>query len=58
MALKMNLTIVTKNHAADPEIGFLVESILKSNGCATAIPTVWELNRHMETRFLNIRSKI
>ena len=43
MAVKMNLTIITKNHAADPEIGFLAKSISKSNGCATAMPTAWEL---------------
>ena len=23
MAIKMNLRVITKNHAADPEIGFL-----------------------------------
>ena len=43
MAVKMNLTITTKNHAAHPEKGFLSESISKSNGCATAMPTAWEL---------------
>ena len=43
-AVKMNLRIITKNHAADPEIGFLAKSISKSNGCATAMPTAWELN--------------
>ena len=26
MAVKMNLRIITKNHAADPEKGFLTES--------------------------------
>ena len=41
MAEKINLTIITKNHAADPEIGFLAKS--KSNGCSTAMPTAWEL---------------
>ena len=44
MAGEMNLRIITKNHAADPEIGFLAKSIQKSNGCATAMPTAWELN--------------
>ena len=39
----MNLTIMTKNHAADPEIGFLAKSISMSNGCATAMPTAWKL---------------
>ena len=44
MAVKMNLRIITKNHVADPEIGFLAKSISKSNGCATAMPTAWGLN--------------
>ena len=52
MAVKMNLTIMTKNHAADPEIGFLAKSISKSNGCATAMPTAWELRGHFGP-FLN-----
>ena len=39
----MNLRIITKNHAADQEIGFLPKSISKPNGCATAMPTAWEL---------------
>ena len=40
----MDLKIITKTHAADPEIGVLTKSILKSYGCATAMPTAWELN--------------
>ena len=40
---KMDLSIITKNHAADPEIGFLSKSISKPNGCATAMPTAWEV---------------
>ena len=32
-----------KNHAADPEIGFLAKSISKPNGCATAMSTAWEI---------------
>ena len=43
MGIKMNLKIKTKNHAADPEIGFLAKSISKSNGCTTAMPTAWKL---------------
>ena len=39
----MNLRIITKNHAADPEIGFLTKSIPKPYGRATAMPTAWEL---------------
>ena len=45
MAVKINLTIITKNHAADPEIGFLAKSISQSDGSATAMPTAWELMR-------------
>ena len=33
-----------KNHAADPEIGFLTKLISKPNGCTTAMPTAWVLN--------------
>ena len=43
MGVKINLRIITKNHAADPGIGFLAKSISKSNGCALATPTGWEL---------------
>ena len=43
MELKRNLRIITKNHAANPEKGFLAKSISKSNGYATAMPTAWEL---------------
>ena len=38
----MNLRMITKNHAADPEIGFLTKSISKPSGRATAMPSVWE----------------
>ena len=43
MAVKMNLRIITKNHEADPEKGYLEKSISKSHGYATAMPTAWEL---------------
>ena len=43
MGVKMNLRIITKNHAADPEKGFLIKSISKPYGRATAMPTAWEL---------------
>ena len=43
MAVKMNLRIITKRFAADPEIGFLTKSISKANGYATAMPPAWEL---------------
>ena len=32
-----------KNHRADPEIEFLIKSILKPYGRAAAMPTAWEL---------------
>ena len=43
MAVKMNFGVITKNHPADPEIGFPTKSILKPYSRATAMPTVWEL---------------
>ena len=43
MGVKMNLRIIAKNLAADPEIGFLTKSILKPFGRATALPTAWKL---------------
>ena len=43
MGVKMNLRVIKKNHAADPEIGFLTKSFSKPNGRATAMPTTWEL---------------
>ena len=45
MGEKMNLRIITKNHAADPEIGFLTKSISKPYGRATAMPPAWELKK-------------
>ena len=45
MGVKMNLRIITKIHAADPEIGFLTKSISKSYGRTAAMPTAWELKR-------------
>ena len=40
----MILRIITKIHAADPEIGFLTKLISKLFGRATAMPTAWELS--------------
>ena len=45
MAENMSLRIITKKHAADPEIEFLTKSISKLDGCATAMPTAWELKK-------------
>ena len=43
IGVKINSRIIKKNHARDPEIEFLTKSISKPNGCATVIPTAWEL---------------
>ena len=43
MGVKIDLRIITKNHAADIEKEFLKKSILKRYGHATAMPTSWEL---------------
>ena len=41
----MNLRIITKNYAADSEIGFVTKSISKPYGRAMAMPPAWELIR-------------
>ena len=41
----MNLRIITKNRAADSEIGFLTKSILKPYGRATAMSTACEFSK-------------
>ena len=43
MTEKINLRIITKNHAADSKIGFLTKSILKPYGHGTFMPTAWKL---------------
>ena len=55
MAVKMNLRIITKRFAADPEIGFLTKSISKANGYATAMPPAWELKIN---NFMNLTLKL
>ena len=47
----MNLRIIAKNHAGDPEIGFLTKSISKPNGRSTAMPTAWELRLDLMRRY-------
>ena len=56
MAVKMNLRIITKNYAADSEIGFLAKSFSKSNGFATAMPTPWELRENHKLAILSAPS--
>ena len=43
MGVIMNLRTITKDHAADPKIGFLIKSISKPYDRATAMPPAWEL---------------
>ena len=43
MDVRINLRIITQNHAADPETEFLRKSITKPYGRATANPPAWEL---------------
>ena len=40
MGVEMKLRIITKNHAADPETGFLAKSLSKPYGRTTAMPPV------------------
>ena len=44
IGVKMNLRVKTKNHTADPGIGFLTKSISKLYDRATAKPPAWELS--------------
>ena len=43
MGVKMNLMIITKNHAADPKIQVLTKSISNPIGRVTAMPPACEL---------------
>ena len=58
MGVKMNLSTITSTHAADPQIGFLTKSILKSYGRATAMPPAWELNNFKLTLMKTICSPV
>ena len=44
MDLKIKLRIITKNHAAYSERGFLTKSISKPNGRVIAMPAVLKLS--------------
>ena len=44
MGVKTKLRIITKNHEADPDIGFLTKSISNPYGRATDMPPAWELS--------------
>ena len=47
--VKINLRIITKNHAEYPEIGFFIKSISKQYGRATTMPPAWELKLEFDT---------
>ena len=51
ISVKMNLRIITKNHTADPEKGFLMKSILKPHSRAAAMPTAWQLTMPSSSKF-------
>ena len=42
MVIKIKLRMITKSHAADPEIKFRTKSISKPYSHATATPPAWE----------------
>ena len=52
MGVKMNLKIITKNHPAYTDVGFLTKSISKPYDRATAMPPACELKIIAES-FLN-----
>ena len=43
----MNFRIITKNQAADPEIGFLTKLLSKPDGYAPAMSTALELRKNV-----------
>ena len=57
MGVKMNLRIIKKNHAADPEIELLAKSISEPYDRATAMPPAWEL-KYKKLPFYRFASKL
>ena len=53
MDVETNLRVITKNHAAAPEIRFLTTSISQPFGRATAMPTAWEVNNQSQNLVTN-----
>ena len=47
MAVKMNLRMITKNHAADPEKGFVAKIDFKAVQPHVAMPQAWELTNEV-----------
>ena len=56
ISVKRNLRIISKNHAADPEIGFPTKSISRPYGRATDMPTAWQLKNLLLSAWIEISS--
>ena len=50
MDVKRNFKIITKNHAADSRVGFVIKLISKPYGRATVMPPAWELKLRVRIR--------
>ena len=57
MGVKMESTIITQNHAADPEIRLLIKLILKPYYRSPAMSTAWELKYFFSLNQLNFRNQ-
>ena len=53
MDLKINLRIITKNHAADSKIGFPLKIGFRDDWTHVSIPTAWELIIYFLPSILN-----
>ena len=51
MDVKMNLRIITKNHADDSKIGSPLKIDFKAEWIHESIPTAWELIKHSKNLF-------
>ena len=58
MGVKINLRIITKNHAADPETRFLTNPISKPYDRVTDIPPAWELSKKKQHKNLRLHYKL
>ena len=58
MGVKMNLSIITKYRAADPDKRFFTKSILRPFGYVTAMPPAWELRRGVKMNLTIITKNI
>ena len=51
MDVKMNLRIITKNHAADSKIGSLLKIDFRADWTHESNPTAWELSVNLEEKY-------